>query len=71
MGCHYLAWSSMTAVVVDLRSEGQVSAELNPDFTWICISLEEVGGIFQISGDQPSGQSAQWHGAHSASFPRV
>jgi AraC family transcriptional regulator len=56
MGCHYLAWSSMTAVVVDLRSEGQVSAELNPDFTWICISLEEVGGIFQISGDQPSGQ---------------
>jgi AraC family transcriptional regulator len=51
VSCHHLNLRSMTAVVVDLRSEGELLAELNADFTRICIALEEVGGVFQISGD--------------------
>lgn len=58
VGCHHLTWSSMTAVVVDLRSEGHVLAELDADFTRICIALEEVGGIFQISGGQGANQNS-------------
>jgi AraC family transcriptional regulator len=42
----------MAAVVVDLRSGGEILAELNAGFTRICIALEEVGGTFQISRDQ-------------------
>jgi AraC family transcriptional regulator len=52
----------MTAVVIDLRSEGHVLVELNADFTRICISLEEVGGTFELSGDRsllPQGPMAR------------
>jgi AraC-like DNA-binding protein len=48
----------MTAVVVDLRSEGHILAELNGACTKICISLEEIGGIFQISESRYSPQRA-------------
>ncbi len=49
---HHQIWTSMTAVVVDLRSSGQILSELGTRFTRICISLEEVGGTFKISGER-------------------
>ncbi|WP_262299764.1 helix-turn-helix domain-containing protein [Microvirga sesbaniae] len=59
VGWNHLAWSSMTAVVVDLRSAGQILTELNAGFTRICIALEEVGGIFQIGGERSPREAAQ------------
>jgi AraC family transcriptional regulator len=59
VGWNYLAWSSMTAAVVDLRSEGRIFTELNAGFTRICIALEEVGGIFQIGAEQSPREAAQ------------
>ena len=46
----------MTAVVADVRSEGDVLVDLNATFTRICISLEEVGGTLRIGGDRCSNQ---------------
>ncbi len=60
----------MTAVVVDLRSEGPVLVELDADFTRICITLEQVGGIFQISdGQRPSQNSPTSRGTISVIHP--
>ena len=70
VGCHHLNWGFMTAVVVGLRSEGKVLAELNADFTRICITLEEVGGTFQIRGEQsPSHGAPMARGAISVIPP--
>jgi len=53
---HHLALGSMMAVLVDLRSDGHILAELHAGFTRICITLEEVGGIFQIGSEQSPSQ---------------
>jgi AraC-like DNA-binding protein len=39
----------MTAAVTELRSNGGIQALMQSDLTQICISLEEIGGIFEIS----------------------
>lgn len=62
--CHIVrsrqqTWSTITAQVVDIRSTSDVSALLEDKFTRVCITLEEVGGPFEIgSGSlQPKGRS--------------
>jgi AraC family transcriptional regulator len=50
--CEHKTWLHATAVLTQLRSDGDVvQANLTANFTRLVINLEEVGGPFVISGD--------------------
>jgi AraC family transcriptional regulator len=46
---HEQTWSGLCAVVVDVRADGEIRAPLRASFARICMSLEEVGGPFEIT----------------------
>lgn len=53
VGSEHHVLNSTTAVVVDVRSDAEMTVALTADFTRIVVSLEEVGGAFVVSDDSP------------------
>jgi AraC-like DNA-binding protein len=48
----------MTAALTEVRSDGDIQAFMQADFTQICISLDEVGGLYEISSKSHRGAAS-------------
>jgi len=47
------SWSGMTALVADVRCNGDVQADLGAEQTRLSVMLEEIGGQIEIRHDRP------------------